>query len=61
MPNRDKTGPDGEGSMTGRRRGKCSAEELNSIEKDLSDIEKDVLKKKRNFGKGRGMGRNRED
>jgi len=61
MPNRDKTGPDGEGSMTGRRRGKCSTEELNSIEKDLSDIEKDVLKKKRNFGKGRGMGRNRED
>ena len=34
MPNFDGTGPQGQGAMTGRRRGRCRVIEKNQIEKN---------------------------
>jgi hypothetical protein len=46
MPNRDRTGPEGKGSKTGRQMGDCEGAEP-------------VAGRGRGFGAGRGMGRER--
>jgi hypothetical protein len=68
MPNLDRTGPRGEGLMTGRRLGKCGEK---SKEKDLSREERDERLglgrggRPRGLGLGRrggrGLGRNRRN
>ena len=51
MPNFDGTGPQGQGAMTGRRRGRCSDEQKTQVEKpDSQSAEtKDIV-----YGLGRG-------
>ncbi|HEY4756832.1 MAG TPA: DUF5320 domain-containing protein [Ignavibacteriaceae bacterium] len=51
MPNFDGTGPQGQGAMTGRRRGRCQDTQTTQIEKSENRIaeNKDVV-----YGFGRG-------
>ncbi len=51
MPNFDGTGPQGQGAMTGRRRGRCQDTQTTQIEKSENRIaeNKDVV-----YGLGRG-------
>lgn len=48
MPNFDKTGPQGQGSMTGRGQGKCVEDKNNQIENKWCG---------RGMGRGKGCGR----
>ena len=61
MPGLDKTGPDGQGPMTGRKMGKCTNFGAASKDKTKSDTqETDDAKEeqgRRRFGWGRGIGR----
>lgn len=59
MPNRDKTGPEGKGSKTGRGMGQCSPEEQKKIDKEIDGIIDGVLKTGRGQGRGLGRGRGR--
>jgi hypothetical protein len=51
MPNFDKTGPKGQGAMTGRKRGRCKDTQATQIEKtsDQAAENKEVV-----YGLGRG-------
>ncbi|MFW6172975.1 MAG: DUF5320 domain-containing protein [Elusimicrobiota bacterium] len=55
MPNRDQTGPKGEGPLTGRGMGPCSIED--SIEN--SKKRQDSILHSLGLGRGRGPGRGR--
>lgn len=63
MPRFDRTGPEGQGSRTGRGFGKCDTNNQRSDEqKDLEDYPKAGVRGlgrrlARGFGFGRGMGR----
>jgi hypothetical protein len=54
MPNLDGTRPEGRGSLTGRRRGRCREEKTNQTE--ISDNKTDSTGKSI-YGFGRGRGR----
>lgn len=65
MPNFDGTGPQGQGSMTGRRRGRCKnnkdTENMNNENQLVENNEVDKAQgrglRKRNGRKGTGSGR----
>ena len=52
MPNRDGTGPEGKGSMTGRRRGKCAGAEATTCTRGKG--------RGRDCGRSLGIGRSKE-
>ncbi len=67
MPGFDKTGPEGEGPMTGRRLGRCAgygAKQRKMMQTENPDEPSEDLKEQgflpgtggRGFGRGRGMG-----
>ena len=67
MPGKDRTGPEGLGSRTGRAMGKCRPKNQNG---DVNIVEDDLPKGRgrgqgqgrgqgRGFGNGKGMGRGR--
>lgn len=56
MPNLDGTGPLGQGSMTGRRRGRCREMQTEQTEKP---VEQNSENNKLVYGYGRGGGRRR--
>ena len=49
MPGLDRTGPSGQGAMTGRKEGKCA--------KKNADVTKSELDETTTIGRGRGGGR----
>lgn len=53
MPGLDRTGPEGQGSRTGRQMGKCASKPEESNSKDLS-AETETGRPVRGFGRGRG-------
>ncbi len=68
MPRFDKTGPQGTGSMTGRKMGKCNSSNLSDEEKAALENDDNLrFGSRRGFGfkgrgnrnAGRGMGRGR--
>jgi len=66
MPNLDRTGPNGEGPLTGSRRGRCKGS-LNNIkpkeepeEKIQTPEESNLPGRGRGFGSGRGLGKGRQ-
>lgn len=51
MPNQDRTGPEGQGSRTGRGLGKC-----NPNNKDLNEGASEEQRQGKGHGQGRGRG-----
>jgi hypothetical protein len=56
MPNKDGTGPEGKGTLTGRRLGECKTQESSSEDKP----QRRGLGNRRGLGKGKGR-RQREN
>jgi hypothetical protein len=50
MPNKDGTGPEGKGTLTGRRLGECKTQESSSEDQ----LQRRGLGNRRGFGKGKG-------
>lgn len=64
MPRHDRTGPEGQGSLTGRKLGKCNTNstENNSVLNECSPRGRGMRHgrgKSAEFGKGRGLGSSR--
>ena len=61
MPNYDRTGPDGEGPLTGRQMGKCNPEngtkQKEKTENDSEDQAPHRFRGSFGDGQGRGLGR----
>jgi hypothetical protein len=59
MPNLNRTGPNGKGSMSGRGKGRCK--DVKTTQTEISENQtpenKEVDAKRENGGKGRGLGR----
>jgi hypothetical protein len=62
MPNLDGTGPQGQGAMTGRRRGRCVSNKTNiseSQDKEIVQEQNNESTPGQGFGGGFGRGRRR--
>lgn len=61
MPGLDSTGPEGQGSRTGRQMGNCVSKQEEGTEKKLAPNTSDSTGRGQGYGKGRrkGLGRGR--
>ena len=57
MPSLDRTGPEGQGSMTGRKMGKCASKNAQDSNVEINNDQGLGMGRRGGQGLGRGLGR----